>query len=187
MASPPAGPALAALNRQLLAEAYPLALADAAIAAGAGTGRAVPLHRSRAGLRCTGWSAASRSWTTSSADQRPGRLRAVQRLVRPAAPCRAGTSRSRSPPGAPILVSRRFGEWGYAQVHDGADSAILSATTGGPPSILTGSHDGSEMGVFCRDGAAIKDRSLLIKLQEYLPVGLSPVLLHLPAADPRAS
>ena len=41
------------------------------------------------------------------------------------------------------------------------------------------------MGVFCRDGAAIKDRSLLIKLQEYLPVGLSPVLLHLPAADPQ--
>ena len=39
------------------------------------------------------------------------------------------------------------------------------------------------MGAFC-DGAAIKDRSLLIKLQEYLPVGLGPVLLHLPAADP---
>ena len=33
--------------------------------------------------------------------------------------------------------------------------------------------------------AAIKDRSLLIKLQEYLPVGLSPVLIHLPAAGPR--
>jgi hypothetical protein len=40
------------------------------------------------------------------------------------------------------------------------------------------------MGVFCRDNAAIKDRSLLIKLQEFLPIGLGPVLIHLPAADP---
>ncbi len=88
-------------------------------------------------------------------------------------------------PGAPIMVSRRYGEWGYAQLHDGADSAILSGNTGGPPSLLTGSHDGSEMGVFCRDAAAIKDRSLLIKLHEYLPIGLSSVLIHLPAAGPR--
>jgi hypothetical protein len=40
------------------------------------------------------------------------------------------------------------------------------------------------MGVFCRDNAAVKDRSLLIKLQEFLPIGLSPVLIHLPEADP---
>ena len=87
-------------------------------------------------------------------------------------------------PGAPIMVSRRFGEWGYAQLDDGADSAILDGNTGATPSLLTGSHDGSEMGVFCRDNAAVKDRSLLIKLQEFLPVGLSPVLIHLPGADP---
>jgi hypothetical protein len=87
-------------------------------------------------------------------------------------------------PAAPILISRRYGEWGYAQLHDGADSAVLGGNTGGPPSLLTGSHGGSEMGVFCRDNAAIKDRSLLIKLQEYLPIGLSPVLIHLPEADP---
>ena len=83
------------------------------------------------------------------------------------------------------MVSRRYGEWGYAQLHDGADAAILGGNTGGPPSMLTGSHDGSEMGVFCRDAAAIKDRSLLIKLQEYLPIGLSPVLIHLPACRSR--
>jgi hypothetical protein len=182
--APPTGPALAALNRQLLAEAYPLALADAALAADAGLvelSRCTVLgpayvHRLECSESilddvvrvinaqdgCVRFSA----WSTDST--LPRRYESVQIAPR-----------------APILVSRRFGEWGYAQVHDGADSAILSANTGGPPSILTGSHDGSEMGVFCRDGAAIKDRSLLIKLQEYLPVGLSPVLLHLPAADPQ--
>jgi hypothetical protein len=183
-APPTAEPALAALNRQLLAEAYPLALADAALAAGAGLvqlSRCTILgpayvHRLECSESilddvvrvinaqdgCVRFSA----WATDSA--LPRRYESVQIAPR-----------------APIMVSRRFGEWGYAQVHDGADSAILSATTGGPPSILTGSHDGSEMGVYCRDAAAIKDRSLLIKLQEYLPVGLSPVLLHLPAADPQ--
>jgi hypothetical protein len=40
------------------------------------------------------------------------------------------------------------------------------------------------MGVFCRDLASVKDRSLLIKAQEYLPVGIAPVLIHLPEADP---
>ena len=182
--APPTGPALAALNRQLLAEAYPLALADAALAAEAGLAKLsrctvlgpAYLHR----LECS----------ESILDDVVRVINAQDGCVRFSA-WSAGSALPRRyesvqiAPRAPILVSRRYGEWGYAQVHDGADSAILSATTGGPPSILTGSHDGSEMGVFCRDGAAIKDRSLLIKLQEYLPVGLSPVLLHLPAADPQ--
>lgn len=89
------------------------------------------------------------------------------------------------PPAAPIFVSRRYGEWGYAQLSDGADSAIRSGNTRGTPSVLTGSRDGSEQGAFCRDIAAIKDASLLIKAQEYLPVGLAPVLVHLPEADPQ--
>jgi hypothetical protein len=179
--SPPADPG--PLNRQLLAEAYPLALADAALATDAG---AVDL------IRCTVLGAGYvhqldcsesilddvvrvrnaqdgcvrfSAWSTGSA--LPRRYESVQIAA-----------------GAPILTSRRYGEWGYAQLHDGADSAIVGGNTGGPPSLLTGSHGGSEMGVFCRDNAAIKDRSLLIKLQEYLPLGLSPVLIHLPEADP---
>jgi hypothetical protein len=182
--APPTGPALAALNRQLLAEAYPLALADAALAADAGLVKLsrctvlgpAYLHR----LECS----------ESILDDVVRVINAQDGCVRFSA-WSAGSALPRRyesvqiAPRAPILVSRRYGEWGYAQVHDGADSAIRSATTGGPPSILTGSHDGSEMGAYCRDGAAIKDRSLLIKLQEYLPVGLSPVLLHLPAADPQ--
>jgi hypothetical protein len=183
VASPPTGAELAALNRQLLTEAYPLALADAAIATAAGLAELTRctllgvsyLHRlecsesvlddvarvENAQDGCVRFSA----WATDSA--LPRRYESVQIAA-----------------GAPVMVSRRYGEWGYAQLHDGADSAIRSSNTGGPPSLLTGSHDGSEMGVFCRDAAAIKDRSLLIKLQEFLPVGLSPVLIHLPEADP---
>jgi hypothetical protein len=181
--SPPTGADLAELNRQLLTEAYPLALADAAIATAAGlvaltrctllgTGYLHRLECSESVLDdvvrvenaqdgCVRFSA----WSTDSA--LPRRYESVQIAA-----------------GAPVMVSRRYGEWGYAQLHDGADSAIRSSNTGGPPSLLTGSHDGSEMGVYCRDAAAIKDRSLLIKLQEFLPVGLSPVLIHLPEADP---
>lgn len=174
---------LSPLNRQLLTEAYPLALADAALATDAGAADLLRctvlgpayLHQldcsesilddvvrvRNAQDGCVRFSA----WSTGSALGR--RYESVQIA-----------------PGAPILLSRRYGEWGYGQLHDGADSAILSGNTGGPPSLLTGSHGGSEMGVFCRDNAAIKDRSLLIKLQEYLPIGLSPVLIHLPEADP---
>ena len=173
VAANPSGAALQALNRQLLAEAYPLALADAALATDAGVIElarctvlgAAYVHRlecsesilddvvrvQNAQDGCVRFSA----WSTGSA--LPRRYESVEIAA-----------------GAPIMVSRRYGEWGYAQLPDGADSAIMSGNTGGPPSLLTGSHDGSEMGVFCRDNAAIKDRSLLIKLQEYLPIGLEP-------------
>jgi hypothetical protein len=181
--TPPNGAELAALNRQLLAEAFPQSLADAAIALDAGLTEVVRssilgpayLHslecsesilddvvRVRdAQNGCVRFSA----WSTDSA--LPRRYESVQIA-----------------PSSPIMVSRRFGEWGYAQLHDGADSAILSGNTGAEPSLLTGAHNGSEIGVFNRAGAAIKDRSLLIKLQEFLPIGLSPVLVHLPQADP---
>lgn len=183
VATNPTGTVLKTLNRQLLAEAYPLALADAAVATDAGLVEltrctvlgAGYVHRlecdesvlddvvrvRNAQDGCVRFSA----WSTDSA--LPRRYESVEIAA-----------------GAPIMVSRRFGEWGYAQLHDGADSAILRGNTGGPPSLLTGSHAGSEMGVFCRDNAAIKDRSLLIKLREFLPIGLSPVLIHLPEADP---
>lgn len=181
LTSPPAD--LRPLNRQLLAEAYPVALADAALATDAG---AVDL------VRCTVLGAGyvhQLDCSESILDDvvrvrnaQDGCVRFSAWSVGSALPRRYESVQI--PAGAPILVSRRYGEWGYAQLHDGADSAIVGGNTGGPPSLLTGSHGGSEMGVFCRDNAAIKDRSLLIKLQEYLPIGLSPVLIHLPEADP---
>jgi hypothetical protein len=86
-------------------------------------------------------------------------------------------------PAAPVFTGRRFGEAGYAQLSRGADAAILSSSTAGPPSIREGSHDGSEMGVGCREAAAVKERSLRIKLDEYMPVGLTPVLIPMPPPD----
>src|SRR6266700_1348295 len=182
-ASPPAGAALAALNRQLLAEAYPLALADAAIALGAGTA-----VLSRCTLLGPGWlhrlecSESILDDVVRVQDAQSGCVRFSAWSTGSALPRRYESVQIN--PGAPIMVSRRFGEWGYAQLPDGADAAIVGGNTGGPPSLLTGSHDGSEMGAFCRDAAAVKDRSLEIKLQEFLPVGLSPVIVHLPEADP---
>lgn len=70
-------------------------------------------------------------------------------------------------PAARLFVSRRFGDGGYAQ---------LSASAG--PEISEGAEDGSEMGVFCREKTAIKRRSILVKYQEYMPVGLAPVVIE---------
>jgi hypothetical protein len=181
--TPPTGAALAALNLELLAEAYPLALADAAVATDAGLvelSRCTVLgpayvHR----LEC---SESILDDVVRVRDAQDGCLRFSAWSSDSALPRRYESVQIAA--GSPIMVSRRFGEWGYAQLQDGADSAILGGNTGGPPSLLTGSHDGSEMGLYCRDAAAIKDRSLLIKLKEYLPIGLSPVLIHLPEADP---
>lgn len=44
--------------------------------------------------------------------------------------------------------------------------------------ITAGAEDGAEMGAFAREKSAIKERSLLIKYQEYLPLGLEPVIVH---------
>jgi hypothetical protein len=71
------------------------------------------------------------------------------------------------PPRAALFGSRRFGQPDYAQ---------LVAAAG--PAIAEGAEDGSEMGAFWRERCAIKERSLLIKYQEYLPLGLEPVVIH---------
>jgi hypothetical protein len=70
-------------------------------------------------------------------------------------------------PRAALFGSLRFGRADYAQ---------LLATAG--PAIAEGAEDGSEMGAFWRERSAIKERSLLIKYQEYLPLGLEPVVVH---------
>jgi hypothetical protein len=47
---------------------------------------------------------------------------------------------------------------------------------GAPQNTITqGATDGSEMGTYSRDKNPIKARALLIKFQEYMPVGLVPV------------
>jgi hypothetical protein len=68
---------------------------------------------------------------------------------------------------APLFGSRSFGQPAYAQL-------VASAN----PGVVTGAPDGSEMGAFWRDRNPIKERSLLIKYQEYMPIGLAPVLIY---------
>jgi hypothetical protein len=75
---------------------------------------------------------------------------------------------------APIFVSRVFGMAAYAQIAAQADVAILAPVDG---SIREGAQNGSEMGAFSLEKNAIKERSLRIKFEEYMPVGLVPVLV----------
>jgi hypothetical protein len=79
-------------------------------------------------------------------------------------------------PQAPLFTSRHFKQPGYAQLQRGVDAAIVAPQTGG--SILMGAEDGSEMGAFARDKNPIKERSLRIKYEEYMPLGLMPVIIY---------
>jgi hypothetical protein len=181
-ATAPTGAELAGLNRRLLEEACPHELHAAAIALRAGLTRverstvlgATYVHR----LEC------SESILDDVAlvdDTQHGCVRFSAWSTASLLPRKYESVRVA--PAAPVFTGRRFGEAGYAQLSRGADAAILSSSTAGPPSIREGSHDGSEMGVGCREAAAVKERSLRIKLDEYMPVGLTPVLIPMPPPD----
>ncbi|HEU5200744.1 MAG TPA: hypothetical protein VFU32_13980 [Ktedonobacterales bacterium] len=79
-------------------------------------------------------------------------------------------------PRAPLFVTRLFGQPGYAQLAGGADAAIV--TSAPEATISEGAQDGSEMGAFARENYPIKERSLTIKFEEYMPLGLTPVLIY---------
>ncbi len=68
---------------------------------------------------------------------------------------------------SPILVSTAFGNPAYGQLRQDT-----------PSSIATGSEGGSEMGAFCGEQTAIKERTLLAKCEEQMPLGLAPVLIY---------
>jgi hypothetical protein len=70
-------------------------------------------------------------------------------------------------PRSGLFASLELGRPEYAQ---------LLPTAGG--GTAEGAEDGSEMGALWRERSAIKERSLLIKYQEYLPLGLEPVVVH---------
>jgi len=174
LAKHPTGPALVRLNRLLLAEAYPVAFAQAALALGTGVanlsrvtvlGRAF-VHRLEASEcilddfavvedtqhGCVRFSA----WTPDSV--LPRQYESVQIAAR-----------------SSIFTSRAFGHPGYGQIPASADNAVLAPAGG---SVSQGAQDGSEMGAFAREQNPIKERSILIKYQEYMPLGLAPVLVR---------
>jgi hypothetical protein len=78
-------------------------------------------------------------------------------------------------PRAPLFTSRDFGQPAYAQLVASVDSAIVRGAQ--DAKISSGAEDGSEMGAFARDKNPIKRRSILIKYQEYMPLGLVPVII----------
>ncbi len=175
IAANPWGPALRALNRTLLEQAYPLQLADLTLAFDNGLvnlsdctllGPAY-VHQLEASEcilddvvtvedaqnGCVRFSA----WSTGSVI--PRQYQSVQIA-----------------PGSPLFVSRSFGQPGYAQLLDGVDDEIVSAAAGAR--ISQGAQNGAEMGAFASQKNPIKERSILIKYQEYMPLGLNPVIIH---------
>ena len=89
---------------------------------------------------------------------------------------------------APLFNSTDFGQPGYGQLSQSADSQIIASgtkgtagatgTAGEPATILAGAENGSEMGAFCLAQNAIKEEALLIKYREYMPAGLIPVVIY---------
>ncbi len=173
-AANPTGPNLIRLNRMLLEEAYPVALAQAALALGTGEanlsrctilGRAF-VHRIEA-------SECILDDFTVVEDTQHGCVRFTAWSVCSVLPRQYESVTI--PAQASIFTSRAFGQPGYGQLLASADAAILT-TAGG--TIREGAQDGSEMGAFAREKNPIKERSILIKYQEYMPLGLAPVLVR---------
>ncbi len=167
--------ALAEFNRGLIDEAFPVALGVAAIAVAVAT---VRLDR----VTVLGRTAVHRLWASDTIlrdfaavdDTQDGCVRFSAYAAGSSIPRQYLSARI--PAGAPIFTSDAYGHPGYAQVLDTADAAI----TGGAAhaSINAGADNGSQLGAFCSDRAPVKEQGLLIKYAEYMPLGLTPVIVH---------
>ena len=164
----------ASLNRALLEDAFPIALAVAALAVADAT---VQLER----VTVLGRIVAQRLSSSNSIMRDFAAVKDAQDgCVRFSA--YASGSMIASPyesvsitAHAPLFTSDSFGHPGYAQLLDGADAAIIA---GSGASISSGAENGSEMGAFCADLNPLKDQGLLVKYTEYMPLGLAPVIVH---------
>ncbi|MGH3250349.1 MAG: hypothetical protein ACRDOI_29670 [Trebonia sp.] len=164
------------LNRLLLEDAYPLALAPAACA----VAEAV-VHLNR--VTVLGRVIARRLHATDSilhgftvADDREDGCFT----------CSAATAGSRVPSGfnpawlsggATLFTSTSFGHPGYGQLLDTADQAIVGGAPG--RSLLAGSSTGAQLGAFPAQGGPARERALRVKYNEYLPLGLVPAIVHI--------
>jgi hypothetical protein len=168
------------LNRALLEDAFPLDLAEAALAFGDGAlvlsrctalGRVVA-HRLQA-------SECILQHMTTVEDLQHGCLRfsAFARASRVPRQYEC----VHAPEGAPLFTATSFGQPGYAQVSSTADLQILPEKTpdGAPQNTISGgAEDGSEMGAYARDKNPIRARALMLKMLEYMPAGLTPVVVN---------
>lgn len=80
------------------------------------------------------------------------------------------------PPAGPIFRSRRFGDPDYARLRRLADNAIIAPQTG--DSILGGAQNGAEMGAFQSEGVTLLKQGLVLKFEEYAPLGIYPVWIE---------
>lgn len=168
-------------NRALLSETFPLELADLALAFRSGEVRLerttvlgpMQVHRidasesilndvavvANAQEGCVRFSA----WSTGSV--LPRKYESVEIA-----------------PNASLFTSRSFANPAYAQLRSDVDSLIVPAAAAAgeivPDSIRAGAENGSEMGAFHGELSSIKERSLQIKFEEFMPVGLVPVIVH---------
>jgi hypothetical protein len=77
---------------------------------------------------------------------------------------------------AALFTSTDYGNPGYGQLLEAADQAITGGAAGA--TISAGADTGSEMGAFSSGLAPIKEQGLLTKYAEYMPLGLTPVIVH---------
>jgi hypothetical protein len=171
----PVDAGLAALNRGLLDEAFPVALGTSAIAVADAT---VTLSR----VTVLGRVAVHRLEASDSIlddfavvdDTQDGCVRfsayaSGSRLPRQ-------YQSACIPGGAPVFTSTRFGHPAYGQLLDGADQAIIGGTAGA--TLSAGADNSSEMGAFSANLAPIKEQGIRAKYAEYMPLGLAPVIVH---------
>jgi hypothetical protein len=165
----------AKLNRALLESGYPVALRTAALALSAG---AVTLTRTTV----IGRSAVHR---LAASDSILGDFTVVEDsqdgCIRFSAVCDGSRVPRRyrsveTAPGAALFTSSAFGQPGYGQLLETADRAIVSGAA--DATITAGADTGSEMGAYSSQLAPIKERGLLVKYAEYMPLGLTPVVVH---------
>jgi hypothetical protein len=163
---------LAALNRGLLDESFPVALGVAALAVADAT---VQLIR----VTMLGRVAAHRLSASDSIlrdfaavdDTQDGCVRYSAYASGSALPRQYESAAI--PAGAAIFTGDSYGQPGYAQLLETADSAVE-----GGGSIGAGAENRSEIGAFCADLNPVKEQGLLIKYAEYMPLGLMPVIVH---------
>lgn len=169
------------LNRSLLEDAYPLELADAALAI---NDRDVVLKRTTVlGRMEVHRLQASECILNDLAvvdDTQHGCVRFTCWTTQSVLPRQFESVQTN--PAANLFTSTDFGQPGYGQLLPTADFQIIgaaeTASTAAPPTILSGAENGSEMGAFCLAQNSIKEQALLIKYQEYMPFGLVPVLIY---------
>ena len=163
------------LNRALIEESFPVALGVAALAV---ADAAVRLTR----VTVLGRIAAHR---LSASDSILAGFAAVDDVQDGCVRFSAYTDGSAIPrqyacaaiaPGAPVFTSESYGQPGFGQLTEAADAAITGGAAGA--SIVSGAESGSEMGAFCADLNPVRERGLLAKYAEYMPLGLEPVIVH---------